>query len=315
MTEKTTFALPDDTAVVAVRVPALAALQGDDRRRAVALALTRDLGVRANAIEFAFEPFGATRPEDVMVAYRTRTPDTSKPPANVELSWVNNVASGAVYWVFESNDAPNARSWLLSDQGAITVPVADIGADAPSALFALAAARARMKTPLRVAIVESNPQNANALTESRIAHWSASLGVAFENSSLKFAGARWTLTPPPAPQTIRRATAFDRALNFALAASVLCAVLALARHAMTPQPQRVASASVAAGELLLRATSSAPDLSELIRDATYAGGAWVIAAPTLPPDRLPRIEAMLAANAIAAQTVREPEIRLRIQAP
>jgi hypothetical protein len=317
MTEKTHFTLPDDTAVVAVRVPAYAALQGDDRRRAVALALTRDLGVRTEAIEFAFEPLGAVRAEDVMVAYRSRRNAAYAPasPIAVDLSWVSKVASGVAFWVFESTDSSNRRTWLLSDQGAIVVPVADISEEAPSALFALAAARARMKTPLHVLIAESETRPNAALTDARLARWSASLGVAFENSSLVFNGPRWTLTPPPAPQAIRRATAFDRALNFALVASVLCATLALVRYAMVPQPQRVASVSVAAGELLLRTTSAAPELLEHIREATFAGGAWVISAPTLPPERLLRIEAMLAANAIAAQTVREPEIRIRVQAP
>jgi hypothetical protein len=321
----TGFSIPDDVAVVSVRVPALPSLYNEDRGRAVALALTRDLGIRAETVEFAFEPLGALSPDKVMVAYRSRSSRATSPDAKtvytVDLSWANKVADGTVFWIVGDAVAgsrfAHAGSWLLSDQGAVSLPpLAATNTEPPSALFSLAGSRARANQALRIVVVEPKLNTNVLLDEVSFAHWSASLGATFERGELAFSGARWMLSAPPAAQTLRRATHFDRALNYTLAASVVCALFSLARYALTPTADAIATrVNPPAGELLLRTTTAAPDLNEHLREATFAGGAWVIAAPSLPTAKLPRVEAMLAANAIATRTVREPELRIRVQSP
>jgi hypothetical protein len=325
----TGFSLENDVAIVVVRVAALSTLQGDDRKRAIALALTREFGVRADAIHFAFATLAPDDPDAALVAYAAQT----NVVRHVDLSWVKRVADGTVIWlrnapVPDNDTNAQPESWLLSDQGAIAldassnlVEAKDSQRAVPPALMALAADRARAQKPLRVLLVNepmrahSGPSEA-ATIESMLAHWAASLGATFERGELRLLGATSRLEPAPIANASQAEAGINRALNVALAASVMCVLFAAARWVSTPDiPPVTASAPTRAGELWYRATAAAPELSEHTRDATYAGGAWLIVAPSLPPTSIDRVASALRGSALMTQAVREPELRLRVQAP
>lgn len=318
----TNFSLPDDIAVVVVRVAALATLTHDDRKRAVAFALTREFGIPANTVNFAYASLAPNDPDAAIVAYGAST----KANQLVDLSWVARVADGTVLWVRGDtrNEGNPTHSWLLSNRGAIPLNAKDVSDDdrhqVPPAFMALASDRARAAKALKIIMVGDPISGDAAAVEARLAHWSAALGASFERGELALAGGHarslTALEPAPLARVDSGSAGLHRALNVALVASLVCVSLAVIRWASVPAaPAASASSPTRAGELWYRSTTAAPELKDHVRDATFAGSAWLIAAPNLPITSIDHVNGALRASALTAQIVREPELRLRVQAP
>jgi HAMP domain-containing protein len=303
-----TSPLPHHVAVVATRIARFATLNRDDQLRAAALALQRDYGVQNASLHVAARALASDGVTDrVLIAYTT----SNSADASIDFAWANVAASGTIFWITRS-DVPHEGS-VLSDQGVAHIDAWRDGDEVPAALVALLGARAREKRAARVVLVERNDHR---VPDAALALWSASLGVPFERGTLPQTREAMRLQSVPIAAVSAPSTKLDRALVAALCAACACVALAAWRWSATPSAAVASNATpIPAGELWARATTTAPQLIEHGRSANFGGGAWVIAAPALPLDELPRVESALSANGLAAQIVRQPEVRVRVQRP
>jgi hypothetical protein len=302
--------VPSHVAVVAARIPQFARLGASDRLRAAALALKRDFGVESDALRVAPREIDMSADDGrVLIAYSTSR-DTA---AAVNLSWAASVARDTIFW--DTTSGAQSESTIYSDQGVARIEPWRAGNEPPSSLVALIAARTRAKHATRVVVDAER----DAIDDATLAHWSASLGANFERGRLPLDNGANEATPLLAVPRVSAQTpsgAIDRALKFVVVAAFACATIAIARFLSAPTATlSAAMPPVGAGELWTRATLAAPQLVEHAKSATFGGGAWIIAAPSLPVNDLAAIEAALSANGLATQIVREPELRIRVQRP
>jgi hypothetical protein len=306
-----TSPLPHHVAVVATRIARFATLDRDDQLRAAALALQRDYGVQNASLRVAARVLASDGSSDrVLIAYTTSTTSNSA-DANVDFSWANDAANGTIFWITQS-DVQHEGS-VLSDQGVAPIDAWRAGDEVPAALVALLGARAQDRRAARVVLIERNDHR---IPDATLALWSASLGVPFEHGMLTQAREAMRLHSVPIASVSAPNTKLDRALVAAFCAASACVALAAWRWAAAPSVAVTSNATpMAAGGLWARATTTAPQLMEHGRSANFGGGAWVIAAPALPLNELPRVENALSTNGLAAQIVRQPEVRVRVQRP
>ncbi len=303
-----TLPLSHHVAIVAARIPRFATLAPEDRLRAAALALWRDYGVERTSLQLATRALSSDLSDElVLIAYSTANSGAT----SVDFSWLPHAINGDIFWIANNDD--RQESLVLSEQGAARIQAWRTGDDVPDALLSLASARMRAKQSVRVVLVERDGRH---IDDKALVLWSASLGVLFERGLLPTSNDLAPLQAVPVPRTRTTNTGFDRALLSALCAALVCVAIAAWRLASVPSAASIANAIPArAGALWARATLAAPQLVEHGRSATFGGGAWVVAAPTLPATALPGIDSALSANALASQIVREPEIRIRVQQP
>ncbi len=296
---------PPHVAIVAARIAGFDALFPDDKLRAAALVLKRDFGVASPTLRLAANAIDAER---ALIAYSTASNDA----ASIDVRYLSAVADGTIYWIAHAPD----NAFLISDLGAATLEQWQASDGAPAALLALIGERARLKQATRVVIVESSAGIAGVDDES-LALWRASLGAHIERGELPGAAGPLSLAAVPTVQAAQPKATLDRALVACVCVSTLCACLALARLATTPSAvaANATPSSTPAGELWARTMLAAPKLNESMRSANFGGGAWIIAAPALPRESIGTIESSLSSNALATQTVFEPEIRIRVQRP
>jgi hypothetical protein len=301
---------PPTVAIVSARIARFAALSTDDQLRAAALVLKRDFGVTSPSLRLAATALDAER---ALIAYSTASV-AANDTVSIDARWLNVVADGTIYWIADGAN----NTFLLSDLGAATIEQWRAGMEAPSALVGLIGERARLEQAARVVIVEPS-ENASAVSDDALALWRASLGAQIERGALPGVARTVTLAAVPSMQAAQPRAKMDGALLACVCISALCAALALWRFAAATTPNtstaNVNVAALPAGELWARTMAAAPKLNESMRSANYGGGAWIIAAPKLPRDAVGDIESALTSNALAAQTVLEPEVRIRVQRP
>jgi hypothetical protein len=311
---------PPKVAIVAARIARFAALSHGDQLRAAALVLKRDFGVASPALRLAAVALDAER---ALIAYATgrgAKGTTDAAAATIDARWLSAVADGTIYWITGDAQATTHDAFLISDLGAATIEQWHAGDAAPVALTSLIGERARNKQRAHVVIVESS-HAASGIHDETLALWRASLGAEFERGALPGALRTIALSTVPTVQAIQARTTLDRALIASACMSALCAMLVLWRFIDTPAaatPSITANAknaSLGAGELWARTTFAAPRVNETMQSANFGGGAWIVAAPSLPREEIDSIESALATNGLASQTVLEPEIRIRVQRP
>jgi hypothetical protein len=310
---------PPKVAIVATRIARFDSLPREDQLRAAALALKRDFSIATPTLRLTALAVDSQR---VLIAYVSgdrASLGTNENDASIDSRWLSAVADGTIYWIANDASANSRDAFLLSDMGAATIEHGQAGDTVPAALSALIGERSRLKQSARVVIVESS-HGSSGLSDGTLALWQAALGAQFERGSLPGISRNIALLAVPQIQATQARTAIDRALVATTCASALCAALAVWRFADAPGVREGAkevgtSAPTRAGELWARTTLAAPQLSEALRSASFGGGAWIIAAPSLPRNTTPAIESALATNGIASQTIVEPEIRIRVQRP
>jgi hypothetical protein len=300
---------PPNVAIVSARISRFAALSTDDQLRAAALVLKRDFGVASPSLRLTATALDAER---ALIAYSTASV-AANDTVNIDARWLNAVGDGTIYWIADGANI----AFLISDLGAASIEPWRAGNEAPSALVGLIGERARLKQAARVVIVES--ENASGVSDDALALWQASFGAHFERGVLPGVVRTVALAAVPNMQAAQPRTTMDSALLACACISALCAALALWRFSAATisdsPPVKANVATLPAGELWARTMVAAPKLNESMRTANYGGGAWIIAAPALPRDVMGAIESSLTSNALASQTVFEPEVRIRVQRP
>jgi hypothetical protein len=311
---------PPNVAIVAARIVQFDSLPRDDQLRAAALALKRDFSIETPTLRLTAIALDSER---ALIAYATGDRSNlgaDEAGVSIDARWLSAVADGTIYWI-ANNTSENLRdAFLLSDLGAATIEHWQAGDAVPAALIALIGERSRRQQNARVIIVETS-HGSSGIDADTLALWQASLGAQFERGSLPGTARTIALLPVPKIQATQARAAIDRALVATTCASALCAALALWHFADAPtgaidsEKSLGAGAATRPGELWARTTLAAPQLSEVMSNANFGGGAWIIAAPRLPRTMIPAIESMLATNGMASQTILEPEIRIRVQRP
>jgi hypothetical protein len=287
--------------------------------RAAALALRRDFNVNDAQLKLAARSVGAASGHNdrVLIAYTTQS---QRAEDSVDARWFEAAKGDAIYWL----GAPNGVA--LSSAGAAAIEHWSLADGVPAPIMALIAQSigSGAGSGTRLLIDDADGHFDQATLEL----WRASLGIAVERGALPGIAQPIPLLPPPAAALSVRNAAFDRALVACACVAALAALLSTARYAMLPSIELAARAAGAAGstatasrantasgELWASATLASPVLAETMKSASYGGGAWVIAAPSLDRAILPSMATALTANGLAVQTIVDPEPRVRVQKP
>ncbi len=297
---------PPDVGLARLRINGFAALKPAERLQAAAMALHRELSVEPANLRLAVSV--ATESADVAcIAFCTTTPDSA---TNTATNLLAAMQPGRAYWV----GAP--AGYIVGERGAATVDFASLQDELPSVVAGTLATISAAEAPI-CALVN---RDRGLISDERMAWWSAASGVTMVDGELPVA-APVPLVSPPRARVAVRTTTLDRALQIAAFAGVVCVVLAGIHYATAP----VAIASpmtgnkaghAAAGALLDRIGTIAPDVVAQTQSATYASGAWVLALPdALDAESLKRAVRAMEANGLAVQSTGAPSPRIRVQLP
>lgn len=305
---------PPAVGLVRLRVPGFSRLTPSERLQAATLALTRDLGVTQVQRLCAIAVPDAT--DEAAVAYTADTTADRSSAVTLTTRVLGLMQPSKIFWV----DAP--RGFVVGERGGAALEAIDAG-NAVAAMQPLPSVVAALIGSL------SDTVNAQcilvrrdrvALTDNTLAYWRAASGIDFVDGALPTTQPITLLSPPKT--TVRPAiTSLDRALRAASVGALVCAFVAGAHYALTPNPTPDSSLApplnaATPGALFERIAVVAPDLPELLQSATFAGGAWVLVlADTTDASALLRTTQRLEANGFAVQSTRAPGPRLRVSLP
>jgi hypothetical protein len=295
---------PPQLALVTARIPRFDALAPADQLRAAALALRRDFNIDDAQLKLAARSISSSD-DRVLIAYTTRSSSADA----VDARWFEAAQTDTIYWL----GAPNG--FVLSNAGAAPIEHWSPSDGIPAPIMSIVAQRARAEGADKTHVIIDDVTAAH-IDDATLALWRASLGATIDRGHLPGAARAMALLAPPTATAEPAKSSLDRALLVAACVAALCAVVSIVRYASIAAPQVANGAATnAPGEVWARATAAAPALAERAKQATYGGGAWVITAPTLERNALPAIAQSLSTNGLAAQTVTEPEARVRVQKP
>ncbi len=303
---------PPTLAIVAATISHFDRLNAADQLRAAALALKRDFSIDAPKLKLVARSVRGGGNDRVLIGYTTRSENEHD---TMDLRWFDAVADGAIVWI----DAPHG--FVVSSEGAAVVEEGANDEGPPAALMSLAALTATSSADRRNSLhIVIDDVSGASINEATLDLWRAALGARIERRALPGSAKLATLVAPPKSSAAPPRTNLDRALLVASCAALVCAGLSLARYVSAPTTASSTAASASAlrsgsGELWSRATLAAPKLAVHMKSATYGGGSWVIAAPSLEKSAVPDIVGALNANALSTQVITEPETRIRVQRP
>lgn len=297
---------PPELGLARLRINGFAALKPTEQLQAAALALHRELSVEPANLRLAVN--AAPESADMaMVAFCSKPVDSA---ANVATNLLAAMQPGKAYWI----DAPSG--YIVGERGAATVDFAGSQDELPSVVTGTLSAMSADKAPVCVLV----NRDRTLISDERMAWWAAASGVAMVDGELPVTAPVPLVSPPRARVSVRKST-LDRALQFAALMSIVCLGLAGIQYASAP----VATASLttgskashaAAGALLDRIGTIAPDVVAQTQSATYASGAWVLALPdALDAQALKRAVRAMEANGLAVQSTGAPSPRVRVQLP
>lgn len=297
---------PPDLGLARLRINGFAALEVAEQLQAAALALHRDLSVEPANLRLAVNV--APESADVaLVAFCTQPFDSA---ANVATHLLATMQPGKAYWV----DAPSG--YIVGERGAAAVDFAGSQDELPSVVTGTLSAISADKAPVCVLV----NRDRTLINDERMAWWAAASGVAMVDGELPVTAPVLLVSPPRARVSVR-ATALDRALQFASVAGIVCVALAGIQYASAPITAASATTDykashATAGALLDRIGTIAPDVVAQTQSATYASGAWVLALPdALAADALNRAVRSMEVNGLAVQSTGAPSPRIRVQLP
>ncbi len=320
------LSIPLNIAVVSAQIARFTTLSAADQLRAASLVLHRDFGITGASLRLATRAIGSAA-DRVLIAYSTAAASTGTASPSIDFSWVPQIANGDIIWLRAGD--PREESAVFSEHGVARFHGPSAGSEIPSAVVSIIAASSN-ETSSRSATkrVWISDIGATPIAEESLALWRASLGVEFAPLTLSNPSAPTPLLPIPATATKSEKTPLDRALVGVTVAAALCVCVSGWRYVAVVNsdvsaPSIIGQSNAARvplnrfadqpGEMWSRSTIAAPVLTEFMKSATFGSSAWVIAAPALPPANIASVESALATNGFAAQVVREPEVRLRVQ--
>jgi hypothetical protein len=305
----TTALYPPAIALVRLSIAGFASLSAEEQTRAAAFALKRDLGVDAAGLQLAAKSVRATT-DDVAIAFTS-----AAGPCAVPTHYLDAMSGDTIEWFH----APTG--YAIGPSGAVTVErAATTEGELPNEILSMLTQRNAVRS---LSIVSPGA----TISAETIAMWQAATGVSMSvaKRAPDLEGALLPLRAPAKSTVMQANTALDRSLIAACCASALCVLSAISytwvsqgRSSALADESNAATTGVTMkpGELFTRITTIAPDLTALTQTATYGGGAWIIGlARTATPELLERQANALKSNGLAVQTITEPELRLRVNAP
>lgn len=299
---------PPDLGLTQLRINGFATLKPAEQLQAAALALRRDLSVEPANLRLAVN--AAAESSDVAnVAFCTISVATA---ANIATKLLAAMQPGKAYWI----DAPSG--YIVGERGAAAVDFAGSQDELPSVITATLSVIDAGNAPQCILV----NRNRTLISDERMAWWAAASGVPMMDGQLPIT-APVPLVSPPRARVSLRTTPLDRALQFAALAGVVCVALAVFQYASLPTTTATALATTgnkaghaAAGALLDRIGTIAPEVFAQTQSATYASGAWVLALPdAVDAQPLKRAVRAMEANGLAVQSTGAPSPRIRVQLP